>query len=193
MDDAKWSNATAGVAALGVIATVLLLGFALPSVPSTNPSAGLNSIPTVYRNLTIAYSPTLHDFGYSATLLNVPLHTRVMVTIVNYDPSTAELPTPSDAQVAGTEGGTMTWTDHGVRVTSGSLSASAVSHTFTMSDAYHHLNVPIPPAGPDGSPAKVTFSVVFTVAGTFAWGCVVICGGPMMAAADSMNGSLTAG
>jgi hypothetical protein len=183
---------TALLAVVVVVGASVLVGatglsWRLPR-SSGSSGGGLSGSPTVYRNLTITYSPMYGDYVYSQTQLTVPANVVVVFTIVNYDPTSSALPSPSYALVSGTMNGREV-VSYGTNETSVSgLSTTDVSHTFTMSDPYYQLNVPIPPAAPGGSPARVTFSMVFHFQGPyFSWGCDVYCGGPMM---TRMYGSL---
>ena len=194
MDDARWFNLAAGLLAVLVTAAGLT---AIAFTPSTSsaapaPSAG-PSAPTTYRTLVIAPDTAAGGVSYSARTLTVPLHERVVFTITNFDPTVATLPTPRDAQVMGTFGGPMTIHEAQGSVVVGQLPAAGVSHTFTMSNAYYAINVPIPPAQDPATPSQVTFTVVFDTPGTYTWGCVVLCLGDGMGAANAMDGSLTVG
>jgi hypothetical protein len=184
--------------AAAVLGIVLVLGatalLVTPSTPASPPTAGTGVPgPTVYRTLTVTYVPSTGQFSYNVVNLQVPLHTRVVFTIANYDPSMGGLPSSADANVSGTMGGMMQVSSMGAGTTLGSIPYSQVSHTFSMSNAYYHLNVPVPRAPGDGTPATVTFSAVFNDPGTFGWGCVVLCGPSDMSAPDMMFGTLTVG
>ncbi|MCI4369251.1 MAG: hypothetical protein L3K09_06800, partial [Thermoplasmata archaeon] len=98
----------AGIAVVVVIAGGAAAFLASPSGPGHSTTQSGSSIPTVYRNLTIAYNVRSGMFDYSSLQLNVPLNTRVEFTITNFDTATAAVPMASDAQVAGTFGGPMT-------------------------------------------------------------------------------------
>lgn len=190
MNDQDWFNAVA----VGLVAAVVVGGtFALLLAPSSAaPTPGRSaSTPTVYRNLTVAYQSTEAQFDYTTLDLSVPLHTRVVFTITNFDPTTAALPNASAAQVSGTWDGTMTYTDGGVSAALSQLPPGDVSHTFTLSNAFYHVNVPVPPSPGGAAPVRVVFSVVFNTPGTFTWGCVVLCGEGAMA--NAMWGHLTVG
>jgi len=183
---------TALLAAVVVVGATVLVGatglsWRLPSSTGSS-GGGLNGSPTVYRNLTISYDPSYGDYVYTPTQLTVPADVVVVFTIVNYDPMAAALPSPSYAVVSGTMNGRM-MVSYGTNETSvGALPPTDVSHTFTMSGPYYQVNIPVPPAAPGGSPARVTFSMVFHFPGAyFPWGCDAFCGGPMMA---RMYGSL---
>ncbi len=192
MKESTWFSLVAGLIALAVIA-LGALAVAFPNGPepvaATHQVSGGN--PTVYRNLSIALDPATGTFGYSTTQLSVPTGATVVFTITNHDPMIATLPTASDAQVVGTVGGTMQLTTGGVVSMLTQVSTSDVSHTFSISSGAYHLNVPIPPASPEGTPTVVSFSVTFPISGTFNWGCAVLCGPSDMMATDAMYGTLT--
>ncbi len=192
MKDQSWFDLMAVLLAAGVVVFGAVSVLAVVPPPTVPGPTGVGAAgPTTYVNLSIALDPATGDFAYTSTALSVPLNTKVVFTIVNYDPHAATLPVASDAWVSGTMGGTMTILsapgDPGVD----GLSASEVAHTFSVPSPYYKLNVPIPVASPNGTPARVSFSVDFTVPGTFNWGCVVLCGGPEMSD-RGMFGTLTA-
>jgi hypothetical protein len=178
------------VVAVALFAAAVIM---LPKAGSTTPTSshGTATGPTAYRTLSISFDPKTGTFDYTALQLSVPLNVIIVFTIMNYDASIGELPAPRDAQVAGTVGGTESLGTGSSSVTVGSLAQNGVSHTFSMSNAYYHLNAPIPPADGSGVPMQVSFSVVFHVPGTFDWGCVILCGPSDMTALDAMYGSLT--
>ena len=191
MNDQDWFNAVA----VGLIAAVVVGGtFALLLVPSsagTPTATRAASTPTVYRNLTVSYQPAEGQFDYTTLDLSVPLHTRVVFTITNFDTTSAALPNASVAKVSGTWDGTMTYTDGGVSAALTQLPPGDVSHTFTLSNAFYHVNVPVPASASGAAPVRVVFSVVFNTPGTFTWGCVVLCGEGAMA--NAMWGHITVG
>ncbi len=191
MNDQAWFNTVAGFMVVLVVVAGAAVLLVLPTGSGTTaPSPGSPpAIPTVYRNLSITYRASAGDYDYNSLQLIVPLHVRVVFTITNFDPSVAVLPSAVDAQLAGTFGGSMTVVDHGTTVTVGGLMANGVSHTFTMSNAAYHVNVPIPPATVGAAPVKATFAVVFDTPGTFTWGCIVLCGAPTMT--PGMFGEIT--
>ncbi len=186
---------TALLAAAVMIGSAALFdatGWAPRASPVPTEGGGVGpGYPTVYRNLTIAYDPLAGDYVYTQTQLWVPADVLVVFTIVNYDPMRATLPAAGYARVSGTwnEQMQLAYGANGEMVDG--LPTNDVSHTFTMSDSYYQVNVPIPPAESGGVPARVTFSLVFHFPGPyFAWGCVAYCGGPQM---EGMYGSLTVG
>ncbi len=194
MNDQRWFNLAAALIAVAVTVGALAVVALAPAPATPTPSAAPNpSIPTTYRTLTITLDPASGQYNYNVRSLSVPLHERVVFTITNYDPATARLPTPSDAQVTGTYGGPMTLQSPAGASQVAQLPAGDVSHTFSMSDAYYALNVPIPPAANAVTPSQVTFAVVFDTPGVYTWGCVVLCFDAGMGTADSMYGSMTVG
>lgn len=193
MQDQSFFNLVAGIAIALVVIVAALAFVVAPSGGVTSPTVSAGSgNPTVYRNLSISLDPATGAYSYNVAQLAVPLHVRVVFTITNFDTSSATLPSPSDANVVGTEGGTMEIVTGGGGVTVGRIPTSAVSHTFSMSDPSYSVNVPIPQAVGQASPSVVTFSEVFDFPGTFEWGCVVLCGTQDMGGTDSMYGTLTA-
>lgn len=182
---------TAVAAGLILVGGAMFFGAPAHSSAAVAPMGPTNSGPTVYRTLTIALDARSGGFVYTAATLNVPLHTRVVFTITNFDPSAAMLPSRSNAMVKGTDGGLMMIDHMAGRTAVSQLAAPDVSHTFSMSNGFYKLNVPVPRADPSGSPAQISFTVVFNVPGTFTWGCVALCGPSDMGASDVMFGTLT--
>lgn len=190
MSDQRWFNAVAAIAVLAVLVVGAALLVLAPSGAGTPRVTSGPASSTVYRNLTITFNPTAGTYDYSALALAVPTNVRVVFTITNYDPSTAALPSASDAVVSGTyDSSPMTVTVNGLVSMTQGLPVNDVSHTFSMSDAFYHLNVPIPPASSPAVPSTVTFSAEFRSTGTYAWGCIVLCGTSGMM--DRMAGYLT--
>ncbi|MDT4939579.1 MAG: hypothetical protein QOG80_3250 [Pseudonocardiales bacterium] len=133
------------------------------------------------------------------TVLKVPAHTTVHVTIYQYD-SGSDLRNPLMNQVQGVDGATVdgkpysTWTD-------------VIGHTFTVPQL--GISVPLPgipddaknpcstnaPCSPSFDHMKVQFSFVTGAAGTYTWQCFVPCGvgyiagfGGPMSTVGYMNG-----
>jgi len=176
MQDQTWFN---GVA-IAAVAAVLILGAGLFMVGGsgspTPAGARTATLPQVDRTLAISFNAATGSYDFSTTSLQVPLNTKVTFTITNYDRGTAMLAVPWDNHVVGTVGGTEQVTQGASSVTVSALSPEQISHTFTMFNAFYNVSVPIPPAAANGQPAVVTFSLVLTTPGTFAWGCVAYCG-----------------
>lgn len=194
MDDARWFSVAAALVALLVTAGGVAAIALTPASPSPKgPGTPAPMAPTTYRTLVISADPATGAVNYAARNLAVPLHERVVITILNYDPSIAKLPTPADAQVRGTYGGPMAIVTPAGSSSAGQIPANGVSHTFSMSNEYYAINVPIPPSPAAGTPSEVQFAVVFNTPGTFDWGCVVLCLGDGMDGAGPMFGSLTVG
>lgn len=189
MRDGTWFNLVAALLAVAIVAFGAL-AIVYPSSAGVAPATRPAAAPTVYRNLSITFDPSVGTFGYSTTQLAVPTGVAVVFTITNYDPSTAILPAPTDAQVLGTVNDVMTVGSGGTAVTVSAVAPSQVSHTFTLSNGAYHLNVPIPSAASTGHPTVVTFEAVFATPGTFNWGCAVLCGPGGMMARDAMYGTL---
>lgn len=187
MQDQRYFNLTAAV----LVTVVVLGGFAVIMVEG-NAASG-SAPPTVQRNLTIAWDPATSSYSYSQVAIHVPLHARVIFTITSYDPDPATyVPLLSDTQVSGTNGGTMMVLQDGRTATSTGLPTGGVSHTFTISSGAYQVNVPIPVAPSSTDPVRVTFSVDFNTPGSFAWGCVILCGTEDMTLPGEMYGTLTA-
>ncbi len=158
---------------------------------ATGGSGSSASGPSVTRSLTIAWDPSRSTYAYSLSNLQVPLGATVHFVITSYDPDpVASLPTAADASVSGTVGGTITVESAGEATTVDHLAPGTVSHTFTLSSGAYHLNVPIPAASSGGNPVVVRFSAVFATPGSFAWGCVIPCGGQDMTVFGTMFGTL---
>ena len=193
MREQRWFNLVAVTVALSVLA-VGAIAIAVPaSGPTTAATAGGAGSPTVYRNLSIVYNAASGTYNYNNRDLTVPMNVRVVFTITNYDPSVGVLPTPSSAVVAGTFDGAMMMQRGGSMASMGALPLNGVSHTFSMSSGFYHLNVPIPPAASAAVPSQVSFAVVFHTPGSFAWGCVILCGVPAQGMPDEMFGLVTVG
>lgn len=192
MRDQAYFNVVAAVAAVLVL---LAAGIALVVAPAGTVPAGVPGPgypgPTVYRNLTISYDPSAAGFAYGGVALEVPLNVRVIFSITNLDSTSATLPTLADAEVVGTDGGGMQIVNEKGSSFVTSIPSREVSHTFSLSDAYYHLNVPVPAT--DGAEVRsvVSFYAIFAVPGTYAWGCVVLCGEADMHLPGLMYGTLT--
>jgi plastocyanin len=192
VQDQTWFGLVAAMAA----ALVVVTGFVALAVGpgGTAPvriGGAVATDPTVYRNLTIAYDPSAGDYAYSTSQLSVPLGQHVIFTITNYDPQSSHVPAPMYDQVLGTSGGSMSISTAAGTVSASSLPPSEVSHTFTVWDGSYHLNVPIPTAGGNAAPVRVTFSVTFNTPGSFTFGCVAYCPGADMSSASAMYGTLS--
>jgi hypothetical protein len=111
-----------------------------------------------------AYLPT--------TVLEVPAHRLVTVTIRNFDLDPTPAPEGSPyARVQGTEGG-VAYAD-GAAYTS--LDRTGIAHTFTIPRL--GVNVPIPGHSREGKRyVSVTFRFRTGTAGTYVWGCFAPCG-----------------
>lgn len=107
-----------------------------------------------------------------STLLTVPAHTLVTVSITNEDLGDTPLPSGSPfAQVSGVHGGVASVDGTPYHA----LANDKVAHTFTIPSL--GINVPIPgdaPAGHQG--VHVSFSFMTGVAGTYRWQCFDPCG-----------------
>lgn len=193
MRQQRWFNLVGVVSVLAVLAVGALLLVAPPTTPHSTAGAAASSVPTAYRNLSIVYNAATGGYDYSTRDLSVPAGVTVVFTITNFDPSTGTLPTAAASMVTGTrDGATLGAPGSGAAHVS-SIAPGAVSHTFSMSNGFYHLNVPIPPALSAAQPSVVSFSVVFSTPGTFDWGCVILCGTPMAGMPDPMFGLVTVG
>lgn len=193
MDDQSWFNRIA----IGVAAAVLVLGVGLAlapgvAVPARAAPGPAAAGPTAYLNLTIGYNPSTGADDFSATNLALPAHTRILVTITNFDPQASALLVPWDNRVIGTLGGNELVSAAGQSYWVTSVAANDIGHTFTIHDALYNISVPIPPALSESSPTVVSFALQFNWQETTNWGCVAECGGPGMAV-DRMYGTLTIG
>lgn len=135
--------------------------------------------------------------GYAAylpsTVLSVPAHSVITVTIRNFDLDPTQAPDGSPyTRVQGTVGG-VAYAD-GQAYTA--LDRTGIAHTFTIPQL--GLNVPIPSRAARGKHAViVTFSFRTADPGTYRWQCFDPCGdgpdglGGPMADLDYMRGTLT--
>jgi hypothetical protein len=141
--------------------------------------------PYAARGTIDAYVPT--------TVLSVPAHSLVTVTIVNFDLS--PVPSAGDAEAAAVRG-----TLGGIARADGRLYTAldwpAIAHTFTV--PLLGLSVPIPSRAPDGGGfVVVTFQFRTDAAGTYVWRCLAPCSddafrlGGTMADDPGMHGKLT--
>lgn len=128
----------------------------------------------------------------SSAVINAPLGRLVRIVIINHDPGTDSLLTPSANSVTGTlndqmqlfEGTSVPSAD----ITSGTgssvcsqLGGSDISHTFTTSTG---LNIPIAP-----NSTEVTYTY-FNTPGTISWGCMCECGQFSMSTPGWMMGEI---
>lgn len=153
--------------------------------------------PTAHVNLTIvAQKPGSSVTGPSympSTLLTVPAHSVVTVTIVNDDAGDTPLPAGSPfGKVTGVIGGSASVDG----VPYNALALDKVAHTFTVPGL--GVNVPVPGDAPAGhNDITVTFSFKTGGAGTFMWQCMDPCGadpngwGGPMTMKNYMMGSVT--
>ncbi|MFZ0090558.1 MAG: hypothetical protein WAL63_13675 [Solirubrobacteraceae bacterium] len=130
---------------------------------------------------------------HHTTIYQVPAHTRVTVTILQYDTSTG-LRNPFLAQVRGTQGGVATLNGRAFST----LNPDLASHTFTVPDL--GISVPLPGVGDNAknqcsvapcslaeAHTTITFSFMSPGKGNYRWQCFVPCaagfylgfGGPM--------------
>jgi hypothetical protein len=137
------------------------------------------------------------------TIYKVPAHTRVTVTIYQFDTATG-LRNPFMAQVRGTQGGVATLNGKSFSV----LDPDDASHTFTVPDL--GISVPLSGVADDAknqcsvapcplsaAHTTITFSFMSPGPGTYRWQCFVPCaagfifgnGGPMQTI-GWMNGEI---
>lgn len=192
MRDQTYFNVVAAVAAVLVLvgAGIALVVAPRGAAPARGAGAG-HPGPIAYRNLTISYDPSAGGFAYGQAALEIPLNVRVIFTITSLDSASATLPTPADSDVVGTDGGGMQIVNENGSVFVANIPPREVSHTFSLSDAFYHLNVPVPATDGAGVRAVVSFSATFAAPGTYAWGCVVLCGEADMHLQGLMYGTLT--
>lgn len=192
MRDQDWFNIVAAVTVVLVLVAGGLAFAMAPGAPVTTGRSGAGSQgPTVYRNLTISYDPAAGGFAYDEIALGIPLNVRAIFTLTSLDSVSAKLPTMADAEVVGTDGGGIQIINEKGSVFVTSIPASEVSHTFSLSNGFYHLNVPVPATDRAGAGAVVSFSAIFTMPGTYVWGCVVLCGEADMHFPGLMYGTLT--
>jgi hypothetical protein len=118
------------------------------------------------------------------TVFQVPAHTRINITIYNYD-SGSPLRNQHFGQVTGTAGNVATLNGHAFRVVNSNV-GNGVAHTFTMPEL--GISVPLPAnngnanlcgAAPctTSSPHKIVqFSIMSPGPGDYRWQCFVPCG-----------------
>ncbi len=128
-----------------------------------------------------------------STVLSVPAHSVITVTIRNFDldPTPVSADSPY-ARVQGTVGDAA-YADSQAYT---ALDRTGIAHTFTVPQL--GLNVPIPGRSASGKPyVVVTFSFRTGAPGTYRWRCFDPCGdgpdglGGPMADVDYMEGTLT--
>ena len=137
----------------------------------------------------------LHDGKLlSSATINVPLHTEISLTIVNYDDG-ADTVNQIYSAVNGTQNNQMLVVDNtlmnasqgnsGINLnlnstqTVSSWPVGDISHTFTVNDL--GLNIPVPPS------STVHAFVTFDKAGSFTWQCFVPCGSGTSGWAGAMS------
>ena len=124
----------------------------------------------------------------STANINVPINTKIALTIINYDDGADTLDNATFLNVAGTQSNQMlVVSDDNVNSTSpdnksidinsnenmtlSKVPADSISHTFSVFNSGKLLlNIPV-------EPSSTSYAVVtFTTAGTFHWQCEVPCG-----------------
>ena len=173
--------ACASILFLGVLAGGILGHVAAPAV-AAGPAPQ-------HLNLTVAYDPYSGLDQYFPANFTVPANVPIIITITNYDNGTNTV-APSFGQVRGTLGNTETVTNASASgAVIGALPADQVSHTFTIEDSPYDINVPVPAAQGE-SPTAVTFTIVFTSVGVFAWHCKAPCDMVSMVTPGFMTGTV---
>ena len=184
------------VAASAVAATVVYAaGGPLTVKPAPVKAVAQSGAPTTtHLYLTIESGKMLGKPGwpqYVPANFTVPAHSKVIVTIRNFDGGAATVPA-AYLKVQGTSSGSeqvLSAKPGAKPQTVSQLPVGGASHTFTVGQL--QLNIPVPPA------STVTFSFHTGAAGTYAWQCFAPCGtgktgwsGPM---ADNgfMRGAMT--
>jgi hypothetical protein len=152
-------------------------GAPTPVAPTTSAAE-----PTTYLNLTIAYDPVSMNYVYTHPVVTVVANTLVIVKITNYDPSASPLFLPWYNHVIGTVGGTEVVNSGNGPSTVSSLPSNHISHTFTVSDSYYNISVPIPPARCAAVPSVVTFELSMNYVEATSWACMCNCMTGYMAA-----------
>ncbi len=163
------------VAASAVAATVVYAaGGPLTVKPAPAKAAAQSGAPTTtHLYLTIESGRMLGKPGwpqYVPANFTVPAHSKVIVTIRNFDGGAATIPAPY-LKVQGTSSGSeqvLSAKPGAKPQTVTQLPAGGASHTLTVGQL--HLNVPVPPA------STVTFSFHTGAPGTYAWQCFAPCG-----------------
>jgi hypothetical protein len=160
---------------VGGASLVLVLIFGLDAVAPAGHAGASRPVDHIALDI-LPVRPGGPPHGYAAylpsTVLVVPAHQLVSVTIRNFDlDPTPEPPDSPYARVRGTAGG-VAYAD-GTAYTS--LDRTDIAHTFTIKRL--GLNVPIPGDSANGERyVSVTFRFRTGAAGAYAWGCFAPCG-----------------
>ncbi len=206
------------VLALGVVAALASVGAAVAWLPGHSswrwggPPPGGDG-PAVYLNLTIRAAPGTGLDQVSPANFTVPHGERVVLTVRNFDVG-ANPPALGWSHVMGTYYGTETVAfGTGSPTTVTWISPSEISHTLTivpwggsfggpMMDGSGPggygsgmmgpmVNLPIPAAENDSTPAVVTASLYFSTPGIYSWYCEAPCDSVAMSTAGFMRGTVT--
>ena len=219
------STVALGAVTLGAVALVLHSAPTTPPTLVATVTGSTSTTPGVTKTATLDLStypdsaaitwrrtnggvgphPDWVSYGPS-TVLQVPAHTLVTVTIKQYDTGEA-IPNPFLAEVHGTVGGTMTVDGKPVK----GIDPEHVGHTFTIHNFPStqqdplFVSVPLPAVADDApqapgsdfpAPHVVTFQFMTGSAGTYAWNCQFPCGdnyasmGGAMSSYGYMSGTL---
>ncbi len=180
------------VAALVVTLLIGVLGGSIVGYLVRGPTTTEALPSTEYLFLTIGFDFATGLDKYMPANFTVPTHTLIIVTITNYDNASNPVSAPANA-VAGTVGDVMTIqaSSQVAGMVMGTVPATQVSHTFTMSGGPYTINVPIPAANSLADPVRVTFRAYFNVTGTFDWRCQAPCDTLSMNTPGFMRGTVT--
>ncbi|HXQ93915.1 MAG TPA: hypothetical protein VN864_01920 [Thermoplasmata archaeon] len=187
-----------------VLIVGLLVGLALGGAFSGGSNAAGPPAPVgpSYLYLTVTTSAhTAYDTYYPANV-SVPHGEPVVVTITSYDNGVNPVPSPY-GNVIGTDGDVANYTlaPNQSTETAGVLPSSVISHTFSVTlpgmagemllgEGRPMINVPVP-ISPDGIlPATVSFTVIFSAPGEYAWRCLAPCDPYSMSTPGFMSGSI---
>lgn len=192
-----------GAAALVAVTLVVgWFGFAMmydvgvgnPSSAGTSTTGSASSAPPtpVAMYLAIVTTPGGMD-QYLPANFSVPINTPINFEIANYDNGVNNV-SSSVTQIQGTTDGTESvqgGIPGGPQGAVSSLPIDDISHTFSIVHGPQTLNALMPPAVGPNQPTIVTFTVVFTTAGTFTWMCQAPCDPGSMAVPGFMSGTIT--
>ncbi|HYK93405.1 MAG TPA: hypothetical protein VEY07_05115 [Thermoplasmata archaeon] len=158
---------------LGIVVAAIAVAAAVAVAPMFQP---VGNGGTQHVAVTIAWNSSSGGYSYYPSSIHVPAGSTVTLTITNFDPVNHTVASQF-CRVNGTLDGTM-WYGMGPSMMGSigmhrgvSLPVNGVSHTFTMSGAGFHLNVPIPPAVGSSDPAVVTVTFHAPLAGMLSWQC----------------------
>lgn len=168
-----------------------LIGIAFPAQNSANcPSAPeVSGVPARdFLNLSIFVNPKAGTEFFVPANFTIPADTIVEVTLDDFDTGASSVDSQY-AQVCGTVNGTIAVDGHAVS----EVAVGTIAHTMTFTNGpYAGFNIPVPAANASAAvPARITFSVYFSVPGQYRWECKASCGQTQMSLDGRMSGLVT--